>query len=288
MGVVAQWKRAKASPLNQRRWLQFKANRRGYWSFWLFILLFFTSLFAVFIANDKPVLIRYQQQWMMPVVSEYTELDFGGDFDLAADYSDPYIQELITEQGGWMLWPPVRFSYGTINYNLNVPSPSPPTGVNWLGTDDQGRDVFSRLLYGFRLSVLFALVLAISSSVIGVAVGAMQGYFGGRVDLFGQRFIEIWSGMPQMFLLIILSSLVQPNFWWLLGILLLFSWMSLVDVVRAEFLRGRNLEYVKAARALGVGDRAIMARHILPNAMIATLTFMLVAALTVFFRLHVL
>ncbi|GAD02483.1 MULTISPECIES: ABC transporter permease [Agarivorans] len=274
MGVVAQWKRAKASPLNQRRWLQFKANRRGYWSFWLFILLFFTSLFAEFIANDKPVLIRYQQQWMMPVVSEYTELDFGGDFDLAADYSDPYIQDLITEQGGWMLWPPVRFSYGTINYNLNVPSPSPPTGVNWLGTDDQGRDVFSRLLYGFRLSVLFALVLAISSSVIGVAVGAMQGYFGGRVDLFGQRFIEIWSGMPQMFLLIILSSLVQPNFWWLLGILLLFSWMSLVDVVRAEFLRGRNLEYVKAARALGVGDRAIMARHILPNAMIATLTFM--------------
>ncbi|GDY24388.1 ABC transporter permease [Agarivorans sp. Toyoura001] len=274
MGVVAQWKRAKASPLNQRRWLQFKANKRGYWSFWLFLLLFVGSMFAEFIANDKPVLIRYQQQWMMPIVSHYTELEFGGDLDIEADYSDPYIQELIKEQGGWMIWPPVHFSYDTINYNLTEPSPSPPTLINWLGTDDQGRDVFARLLYGFRLSVLFALVLAISSSVIGVAVGAMQGYFGGRVDLLGQRFIEIWSGMPQMFLLIILSSLVQPSFWWLLGILLLFSWMSLVDVVRAEFLRGRNLEYVKAARALGVGDRAIMARHILPNAMIATLTFM--------------
>ncbi|MDO6687667.1 MULTISPECIES: ABC transporter permease [unclassified Agarivorans] len=274
MGVVAQWKRAKASPLNQRRWLQFKANKRGYWSFWLFLLLFVGSMFAEFIANDKPVLIRYQQQWMMPIVSHYTELEFGGDLDIEADYSDPYIQELIEEQGGWMIWPPVHFSYDTINYNLTEPSPSPPTLINWLGTDDQGRDVFARLLYGFRLSVLFALVLAISSSVIGVAVGAMQGYFGGRVDLLGQRFIEIWSGMPQMFLLIILSSLVQPSFWWLLGILLLFSWMSLVDVVRAEFLRGRNLEYVKAARALGVGDRAIMARHILPNAMIATLTFM--------------
>jgi microcin C transport system permease protein len=274
MSVLAQWQRIKASPINQRRWSQFKANRRGYWSFWIFILLFFVSLFAEFVANDKPIIIRYQQQWMMPVFQQYSELDFGGDLDIEADYADPYIQELITAQQGWMLWPPVRFSYDSINFNLNVPSPSPPTAENWLGTDDQGRDVFARLLYGFRLSVLFALVLAISSLVIGVAVGAMQGYFGGRVDLFGQRFIEIWSGMPQMFLLIILSSLVQPSFWWLLAILLMFSWMSLVDVVRAEFLRGRNLEYVKAARALGLGDRAIMARHILPNAMIATLTFM--------------
>ncbi|WP_432459703.1 MULTISPECIES: ABC transporter permease [unclassified Agarivorans] len=274
MGLVAQWLRVKASPITQRRWLQFKANRRGYWSFYLFLLLFFISLFAEFIANDKPLLISYQQQWMMPIITEYSELQFGGDLDIEADYSDPYIQGLIEQQGGWLLWPPVKFSYDSINFNLTVPSPSPPTFDNWLGTDDQGRDVFARLLYGFRLSVLFALVLAVTSSVIGVAVGAIQGYFGGRVDLWGQRFIEIWSGMPQLFLLIILSSIIQPSFWWLLTILLLFSWMSLVDVVRAEFLRGRNLEYVKAARALGVSDPAIMARHILPNAMIATLTFL--------------
>lgn len=273
MGLVTQWQRIKASPINQRRWSQFRANKRGYWSLWLFLALFLLSLVAELIANDEPLLIHYQDRWMSPLVNAYSELDFGGDFDIPADYRDPYIVDLI-EAEGRLYWAPVRFSYDTINFELTEPAPSPPTSVNWLGTDDQGRDVFARLIYGFRISVLFALVLATSSSVIGVAAGAMQGYFGGRIDLLGQRFIEVWSGMPQMFLLIILSSLVQPNFWWLLGILLLFSWMALVDVVRAEFLRGRNLEYVKAARALGLGDVAIMARHILPNAMIATVTFL--------------
>lgn len=273
MGMVTTWKRMRANPINQRRWHQFKANRRGYFSLWIFAILFVISLFAEFIANDKPILIQFQQQWYLPLLSSYTEQDFGGDFDIEPDYKDPYIQELI-EAEGWMLWPPVAFSYRSINYDLTEPAPSPPTSINWLGTDDQGRDVFARLLYGFRISVLFAVVLTLLSSIIGVCVGAVQGYFGGRIDLLGQRFIEIWSGMPQLFLLIILSSLVQPNFWWLLLILLLFSWMALVDLVRAEFLRGRNLEYVKAARALGVGSGAIMFRHLLPNAMIATVTFM--------------
>lgn len=262
------------SPLQRRRIDSFKRNRRGYWSLWFFMLLFGLSLFAELIANDKPLLVSHDQQLYWPLLQEYTETDFGGDFALPVDYRDPYIQELIAESGGWTLWPLIRFSYSTINYDLEQPAPSPPTAANWLGTDDQGRDVLARVIYGFRISVLFALALTLASSVIGVCAGAVQGYYGGRIDLFFQRFIEIWSGLPVLFLLIILASLVQPGFWWLLGIMLLFSWMSLVDVVRAEFLRGRNLEYVRAARALGLSDTRIMYRHVLPNAMIATLTFM--------------
>ncbi len=267
--------RAKLSPINQRRLDTFTRNRRGYWSMWIFLVLFVLSLGAELIANDKPLLLQYQGEYYSPMLDDYSELDFGGEFDTLADYKDPYIQELITEQGqGWLIWPLVQFSYDTINYELPTPAPSAPSRENWLGTDDQGRDLLARSIYGFRISVLFAVVLTLASSVIGVAAGAVQGYYGGKVDLYFQRFIEIWSGLPVMFLLIILASIVEPNFWWLLGIMLLFSWMSLVDIVRAEFLRGRNLEYVRAARALGLSDRLIMFRHILPNAMVATLTFM--------------
>ena len=262
------------SPMNQRRLQNFRNNRRGYWSLWLFMILFTLSLFAELIANDKPLLVHYDNSFYYPVAVDYSELEFGGEFDTFADYKDPYIQELIEAQGGWMIWPLIRFSYNTINLDLPTPAPSAPTGENLLGTDDQGRDVLARVIYGFRISVLFAITLTLTSSVIGVAAGAVQGYYGGKVDLLFQRFIEIWSGLPTLFLLIILASIVEPNFWWLLGIMLLFSWMQLVDVVRAEFLRGRNLEYVRAARALGLNNRLIMFRHILPNAMVATLTFM--------------
>jgi len=264
----------KISPVNQRRLQNFRNNRRGYWALWIFLTLFLLSLFAELIANDKPLLIRADNSFYYPVLVNYSELAFGGEFDSFADYKDPYIQDLIADKGGWILWPPVRFSYQTINHDLPVPAPSPPSMDNLLGTDDQGRDVLARVIYGFRVSVLFAITLTLISSVIGVAAGAVQGFYGGKTDLFFQRFIEIWSGMPVLFLLIILASIVQPNFWWLLGIMLLFSWMQLVDVVRAEFLRGRNLEYVRAARALGLSNRLIMFRHILPNAMVATLTFM--------------
>lgn len=262
------------SPMNQRRLQNFRNNRRGYWSLWLFMILFTLSLFAELIANDKPLLVHYDNSFYYPVAVDYSELEFGGEFDTFADYKDPYIKELIEAQGGWMIWPLIRFSYNTINLDLPTPAPSAPTGENLLGTDDQGRDVLARVIYGFRISVLFAITLTLTSSVIGVAAGAVQGYYGGKVDLLFQRFIEIWSGLPTLFLLIILASIVEPNFWWLLGIMLLFSWMQLVDVVRAEFLRGRNLEYVRAARALGLNNRLIMFRHILPNAMVATLTFM--------------
>lgn len=271
--AISRFKHMQARPLKERRWQQFKNNKRGYWSLWVFLLLFFLSLFAEFLANDKPIVVSYRGQWYFPVVFTYTETEFGGDFDIETDYKEPYLKQQI-EENGWMLWPPVRYSYDSINYQLSVPAPSEPSFENWLGTDDQARDVLARLIYGFRVSILFSLVLTITSSIIGILVGAIQGYYGGRIDLFGQRFIEIWSGMPQLFLLIILASFITPSFWWLLAIMLLFSWMSLVDLVRAEFLRGRKLEYVKAARALGLGDGQIMLRHILPNAMIATLTFL--------------
>ncbi len=261
------------TPINRRRLRNFKANRRGYWSFWLFLFLFLASLFSEFIANEKPLLVYYESTFYCPVLKAYAETRFGGDFETEADYRDPFIKERIEEKG-WILWPPIRYSYDTINYALPVPAPAPPSRENWLGTDDQGRDVVARLIYGFRISVLFGLVLAVLSSVIGVMVGAVQGYYGGKIDLLGQRFIEIWSSMPVLLLLIILSSFVTPNFWWLIGIMLLFSWMALVDLVRAEFLRGRNLEYVLAARALGLKNSAIMFRHILPNAMVATITFL--------------
>ena len=262
------------SPLNQRRWRNFKANRRGFISLWLFAGLFLVTLFAEFLANDKPLLIRHEGAFYAPVFMSYAETEFGGDFATEADYRDPFVIELIEEKGGTILWPPLRYSYNTINLNLDQPAPAPPSGQNWLGTDDQGRDVLARLIYGFRISVLFGLILTLASSVIGIAAGAVQGYFGGWIDLGLQRFIEIWTSVPSLYLLIIIAAIIEPGFWILLGILLLFSWVSLVGVVRAEFLRARNLEYVEAARALGVGNGTIMARHLLPNAMVATLTFM--------------
>ncbi|TCK30695.1 microcin C transport system permease protein [Ancylobacter aquaticus] len=286
------------SPLNQRRWANFKRNRRGWWSFWLFSVLFILSLGAEFIANDKPFLIEYDGGYYFPGLVAYPETTFGGDFETEADYRDPYLQNLIQEKGGWMVWPPIRYSYSTHNLDLPTPAPSPPTWMltdaqcapvveklgrtggcgalewNWLGTDDQGRDVLARLIYGFRLSVVFGLVLTIISSVIGVAAGAVQGYFGGWTDLIFQRFIEIWTSIPALYLLLIISSILAPGFWVLLGILLLFSWVSLVGLVRAEFLRARNFEYVQAARALGVSNGVIMWRHMLPNAMVATLTML--------------
>ena len=261
------------TPLTQRRLAQFRANRRGWWSLWLFLLLFGLSLSAEFIANDRPLLVYYQDSFFIPVVRDYAETDFGGVFPSEANYRDPYLASLIDEHG-WMIWPPVRFRYDTVNYDLPAPAPAPPSAENWLGTDDQGRDVLARLIYGLRLSVLFGLLLTLTSSVIGVAAGAVQGYFGGRVDLLFQRFLEIWGGLPQLFILIIVSSVVVPGFWTLLFILMLFGWTSLVGVVRAEFLRARNFDYVRAARALGMTDGRIMFKHVLPNAMVATLTFM--------------
>jgi microcin C transport system permease protein len=285
------------SPLNRRRWQNFKANRRGYWSFWVFMVLFVVSLFAEFIANDKPFYVSYDGKSYFPVFVSYPETAFGGDFETAADYRDPFLQKLISEKGGYMLWPPIRYSYNTHNLDLPTPAPSKPTWLlteaqckavverkglkscsdleyNWLGTDDQGRDVVARLIYGFRISVLFGLVLTIVSSVIGVAAGAVQGYFGGWTDLLFQRLIEIWTSVPSLYLLLIVSSVLPPGFFVLLGILLLFSWVSLVGLVRAEFLRGRNFEYIQAARALGVSNSTIMFRHLLPNAMVATMTFL--------------
>lgn len=266
-------KKKRTNPLNEARWLRFKANKRGFWSMWIFGLLFIVSLFAELIANDKPLLVEFDSQWYFPIATQYAETEFGGEFETEADYTDPYVIELIEEKG-YIVWPLIRFSYDTINFNIGGAVPSPPDNINWLGTDDKGRDVLARVIYGFRISVLFGFVLTIVSSVIGVAVGATQGYYGGWLDLFGQRFIEVWSGMPTLFLLIILSSFVEPNFWWLLGIMVAFSWMSLVGIVRAEFLRCRNFDYVRAAQAMGVADKRIMLRHMLPNAMVASLTMM--------------
>jgi microcin C transport system permease protein len=236
--------------------------------------LFLVSLAAELIANDRPLLIRYESNFYFPVLTVYPEIVFGGEFETEADYRDPYVRDLVEAKGGWMLWPLIPFSYATINYDLPVPAPAPPSWENWLGTDDQGRDVVARLIYGFRISVLFGLILTVLSSVIGIAAGAVQGYFGGMTDLLFQRFIEIWSGMPTLYLLIIMSSMVTPSFLWLLGLMLLFNWMQLVGVVRAEFLRARNFDYVRAAKALGAGDVVVMFRHVLPNAMVATLTFL--------------
>ena len=261
------------TPITRRRLDNFRRNRRGFWSLWIFLVLFTLSLFAELIANDKPLLVRYDGQFYAPAVVSYPETTFGGDFLTEANYRDPVVQELLRKKG-WMVWAPVRYSYGTINYRLKEPAPAPPSAENWLGTDDQGRDVVARMIYGFRISVLFGLTLTLFSSVVGVAAGAVQGYFGGLVDLLFQRFMEIWSGLPVLYLLIILASVVEPNFWWLLGLMLLFSWMALVGVVRAEFLRARNFDYVRAAKALGASDTVIMFKHVLPNAMVATMTFL--------------
>ena len=261
------------SKLNSRRLNNFKKNKRGYYSFWIFSILFLISLFANFIANEKPLLIKYNSKFYFPVFYYYSETAFGGDFETEADYKDPYVKDLINEEG-WIIMPIIPFSYNTIIRDLNSPAPAPPSRKNWLGTDDQARDVLSRLIYGFRISVLFGFTLTFFSMIIGVTAGAIQGYFGGKIDLFFQRFMEIWSAIPTLYVLIILASVIQPNFWWLLGILLLFSWMGYVGVVRAEFLRARNFDYIRAARALGVSNTKIMFRHMLPNATIATITFL--------------
>jgi len=265
--------RLRLTALGRRRLANFRRNRRGWWSLWIFLALFGASMPAEFVANDKPLLIRFDGGFRFPVFARYAETDYGGEFETEADYRDPFVQELISAKG-WILWPPVRYSYRTINYDLGRPSPASPSWDNLLGTDDQARDVLARLIYGFRISVLFGLCLAFCSSVVGIAAGTVQGYFGGWVDLIFQRFIEIWSGLPTLFLLIILASIVEPSFAYLLGFMLLFSWMSLVGVVRAEVLRARNLDFVRAARGLGVSHLRIMSRHILPNALVATLTFL--------------
>ncbi len=262
------------SPLNVRRLANFRAHRRGWWSLWIFLALFLICAAAEFVANDRPLLIRFDGQWFVPVLRDYSEDAFGPEFlPTEADYTDPDLVQAI-EAKGWMVWPAVPYANGTIVKNLPQPAPSHPTWRNPLGTDDQSRDVLARVIYGFRISVLFGFVLTLVSSVIGIAAGAVQGYYGGLTDLLFQRFIEIWSGMPQLFLLIILASIITPTFWILLLFLLAFSWMGWSGVVRAEFLRGRNLDYVRAARALGVRDAAIMLRHILPNALVATLSFL--------------
>lgn len=261
------------SELNKRRWINFRANKRGFWSLWIFLILFLLALNAEFIANDNPLLVRFNNHFYCPVFVSYPETEFGGDFETEARYRDPFVKKIINDHG-WMIWPIIPYSYNTINYNLNTPAPSPPSSDNWLGTDDQGRDVLARMIYGFRISVLFGLTLTFFSSILGITAGALQGYFGGTLDLLMQRFIEIWGGMPVLYLLIIMASLVQPNFWWLLLLMLVFSWMSLVHVVRAEFLRARNFDYVRAAKALGAGNLAIILKHVLPNAMVATLTFL--------------
>ncbi|MFZ2103733.1 MAG: ABC transporter permease [Oricola sp.] len=290
------------SPLNQRRWHNFKANRRGYWSLWIFLALFVLSMFAEFIANDRPIIVSYKDQYLFPIFKTYSEKVLFPDDPLAlprVDFTDSFIQDEITGAGGWMLWPPIRYSYRTVNKEVPTAAPSKPAflfdgreglcarypmGVedpncvagnfNWLGTDDQARDVSARLIYGFRISVLFGLILTALSAVVGVTFGAIQGFFGGWTDLIGQRIIEIWSSMPVLYLLLIIAAILPPGFWILLGIMLLFSWVSFVGIVRAEFLRARNFEYVNAARALGVPNRTIMLRHLLPNAMVATLTFL--------------
>jgi microcin C transport system permease protein len=265
--------RTRLSPLTRRRIEAFKRNRRGFWALWLFLALFGITLFAEVVANDRPIVVSYQGGLYFPVVKDYPETTFGGDFLTYTDYRDPYIAQKIADNG-WALWPPIRHDYRSINYDVIRPHPAPPAGENWLGTDDQGRDVLARLIYGLRLSILFGLALTLVSTLIGVAAGAVQGYFGGKIDLAGQRFLEIWGGLPHLLILIIVASMIAPGFWTLLGVLALFSWTTLVSVVRAEFLRARNFDYVRAARALGMSDARVMIRHVLPNAMVATLTFM--------------
>ncbi|MBI1417471.1 MAG: ABC transporter permease subunit [Limimaricola sp.] len=288
------------SPLNRRRWRNFRRNRRAYWSLMIFAVLFGLSLFAEFLANDRPIILSYRGEIRMPIFHFYSERDFGGDFPTEAIYSDPEVKCLITTGGldgcfdtpdkliaaadagtitdpkfqkGWMIWPPIPYSYQTI---VDVPgvAPAPPSNTNWLGTDDTKRDVVARVIYGFRLSILFALIVTAAGSLIGIAAGAVQGYFGGLTDLLFQRFIEIWTGMPSLYVIIIVFAIVGRSFWLLVFLTVLFGWPSLVHLVRAEFLRARNLEYVRAAKALGVRDRTIMFRHMLPNAMVATVTML--------------
>jgi microcin C transport system permease protein len=261
-------------PLGRRRWAVFKANKRGYWSLWIFLVLYGLSLGAGLIANDKPILLTYRGALYAPLLVEYPETAFGGTFETEADYKDPVVKDLIAHGGGWEVWPLVPFAFDTIDYDIGEPAPAAPSWRHWMGTDNQARDVFALTLYGFRLSVTFGLLLTLLSSTVGVVAGAIQGYFGGLIDLLFQRAIEVLQSLPILYLLIILASFIRPGFFSLLGVLLLVTWMTLVHVVRAEFLRARNLDYVRAARALGLGNRQIMFRHILPNAMVATLTFL--------------
>ena len=264
------WWRLK--PVEARRLAALRANRRGMWSLRIFAVLFLVSVFSEFIANERPILVWYDGGLYVPALKAYPETAFGGEFPTEADYTDPFVQARIRSKG-WMVGALIPYSHDTPVLGLAEPSPTPPSALNWLGTDNQARDVLARVLYGFRTSVLFGLILTVLSTVIGVVAGALQGYFGGRVDLYFQRFIEIWDSVPTLFLLIIISGIVEPNFWWLLFILLLFTWMSLVGLVRAEYFRARNFDYVRAARSLGASNWSIMFKHILPNAMVATITF---------------
>ncbi len=261
------------SPINERRWQNFKANRRGYYSAWVFAILFGITLCAEFVANDKPILMSLNGELYMPVLFTYTEEELGGVFQTEADYREDYMQEKIAREG-WAIWPPIPYAADTMDWGLPPPYPHPPSSRHWLGTNGESNDVLAILIYGFRLSVLFGLTLTLVSSAIGITVGALQGYFGGLTDLLGQRFVEIWAGLPILLILIILASMVEPNVFWLLATLTAFSWMALVGVVRAEFLRARNFEFVRASRALGVSDFTIMRRHVLPNAMVAALTYL--------------
>lgn len=259
---------------NQRAWLRFKANRRGYVSLWIFMALFLLSLAAEVLSNDKPILLSYQGSLYFPIFKSYPETVFGGDFETEANYNDAYLAERLSKDGNWVWYAPNRYSYDSINLATENPNPAPPSPQNLLGTDDRGRDVLARLIYGFRLSVLFALALTVVATVMGILAGALQGYLGGRFDLFAQRIIEVWSSMPELYLLIIFSAIFQPSVLMLIILLSLFGWMGLADYVRAEFLSGRNMDYVKAARALGVSNRSIMLRHLLPNSMVSVITFL--------------
>nr|CRH04654.1 putative Inner membrane ABC transporter permease protein [Candidatus Magnetococcus massalia] len=262
------------SPTTRQQWQRFKQHRRGWWSLWIFTLLFTLSLGAELLSNDKPLVVSYQGELYYPLLVSYPETAFGGDFETEADYRDSYILEQLTEGDNWVVFPPNPHSYQSINLDLQHPAPAPPNRANLLGTDDRGRDVLARLIYGFRISVLFALALTIVGVVVGIIAGAIQGYFVGRVDLLAQRFMEIWGGMPELYLLIIFASMFEPSILLLLGLLSLFGWMGLADYVRAEFLRGRTMTYVKAARAMGAPDRVIMFRHLLPNALTPVITFL--------------
>jgi len=265
---------ASDSSQTNRSWKRFKENKRGYYSLWIFTILFVLSLFAEVISNDKPLLVYYENSFYTPIFKVYSEKTFGGDFETEADYVDPYVRKLLSENDNWAIYPLNPFRYDTINYYNLHPNPAPPSSANLLGTDDRGRDVLARLIYGFRLSVLFAFVLTIIGVFLGVFAGAIQGYFGGRIDLYSQRLIEIWGSMPELYLLIIFASLFEPSVLLLIILLSIFGWMGLADYVRAEFLRGRNMEYVKAAHALGLSNRAIMFRHLLPNSMTPVVTFL--------------
>ncbi|MEN9763567.1 MAG: hypothetical protein RI906_3393 [Pseudomonadota bacterium] len=258
----------------RRAWLRFRANRRGYWSLWIFLVAFVLCLGAEFLSNDKPIVVRYEGQWYVPLLKNYPETTFGGDFRTETDYLDPFIRERLSASGNWTLWPLNSYRFDTINYFAPSPNPAPPSAVNVMGTDDRGRDVLARLLYGFRVSVLFGLALTALGVLIGVIAGAIQGYFAGRIDLVLQRFIEVWGAIPELYLLLILASIFEPSVWILLAILGLFGWMGLSDYVRAEFLRNRQLEYVTAARALGLSDRQIIVRHVLPNSLTPVIAFL--------------